>query len=127
MGSQGKKQPWHPRSSRKHNAKKVYVLKRGNSPDTTSQDIHNRDLWRVGTVTAAANGRFTVQYNAEEGKPKESRIVAARIRTRNVIRQKAVQKVAILVLRSRCPPVQHLFLRFLWCATMTDQNTVHNL
>lgn len=72
---------------------KVYVLKRGNSTETASQDIHNRGLWRVGTVTAAANGRFTVQYNGEEGKPKESRIVAARIRARNVIRQKAIQRV----------------------------------
>lgn len=70
------------------------MLKRGHSVETTSQDMHNRDLWRVATVTAAASGRYTVQYNGEEGKPKESRVVAERLRIRNVIRQKAAQMVS---------------------------------
>lgn len=69
------------------------MLKRGHSPEAASEDMHNRDLWRAGTVTAVTGGRFTVQYTGEEGKPTESRIVAARLRVRNVIRQKAVQKV----------------------------------
>ncbi|CAM9312587.1 unnamed protein product [Ectocarpus sp. 6 AP-2014] len=64
----------------------VYVLKRGHSVEITSQDMHNRDLWRVATITAVASGRYTVQYNGEEGKPKESRVVAERLRVRNVIR-----------------------------------------
>lgn len=81
------------------------MLKRGNSPETSLQEIHNRDLWRVGTVTAAANGRFTVQYNGEEGKPKESRVIPARIRARNVIRQKAVQRVTKLGLAIRDSPL----------------------
>ncbi len=71
----------------------MYVLKRGNSPDMPSQDLLNKDLWRVGKVTAFANSRFTVQYDGEEGKPRESRIVAERLRVRKVVRQKAVQKV----------------------------------
>ncbi|CAM9497383.1 unnamed protein product, partial [Scytosiphon promiscuus] len=81
----------------------VYVLKRGHSPDAVSEDMHNRDLWRAGTVTAAVGGRFTVQYNGEEGKPTESRIVAARLRIRNVIRQKAVQKGDAVLALSNIP------------------------
>ena len=78
----------------------VYVLKRGKSPDMPAQDLRNKDLWRVGKVTAYANGRFTVQYEGEEGKPKESRIVAERLRVRKVVRQKAVQKVTKKACRS---------------------------
>lgn len=88
-----------------HTYEKVYVLKRGHSPETTSKDMANRDLWRVGTITAAASGRFTVQYDTEEGKPKESRIVPARIRIRNVIRQKTVQKVHDETNNPYCRPV----------------------
>ncbi|CAM9744449.1 unnamed protein product, partial [Hapterophycus canaliculatus] len=81
----------------------VYVLKRGHSPDVASEDMHNRDLWRAGAVTAVAGGRFTVQYTGEEGKPTESRIVAARLRIRNVIRQKAVQKGDAVLALSNIP------------------------
>ncbi|CAM9459906.1 unnamed protein product [Ectocarpus fasciculatus] len=81
----------------------VYVLKRGHSVETTSQDMHNRDLWRVATVTAVASGRYTVQYNGEEGKPKESRVVAERLRVRNVIRQKAVQMGDAVLALSKTP------------------------
>ncbi|CAM9607448.1 unnamed protein product [Ectocarpus sp. 12 AP-2014] len=81
----------------------VYVLKRGHSVEITSQDLHNRDLWRVATVTAVASGRYTVQYNGEEGKPKESRVVAERLRVRNVIRQKAVQMGDAVLALSKTP------------------------
>ncbi|CAB1097114.1 unnamed protein product [Ectocarpus sp. CCAP 1310/34] len=81
----------------------VYVLKRGHSVEISSRDMHNRDLWRVATVTAVASGRYTVQYNGEEGKPKESRVVAERLRARNVIRQKAAQMGDAVLALSKTP------------------------
>lgn len=69
------------------------MLKRGLSLEKASYDVRDRELWRVGKVISISNGRYSVQYNEEKGKPQESRIVATRIRPRHKIRQKAAEKV----------------------------------
>lgn len=76
---------------------KVYVLRRGLSSQNTTYDVQDRDMWHMGTVTAAVNGRFTVKYDQEEGSPQEARIAPDRIRTRQIIRQKVAEKVRYIL------------------------------
>ena len=75
---------------------KVYVLKRGQSPENTPLNMRNRELWRTGVIAGVSNDRYTVVYDGEEGRPQESRIPAGRVRPRQRIRQKAAEKVSIL-------------------------------
>lgn len=69
------------------------MLRHGHAIEGTSYDLYDRDMWRVGTIATITNGRFTVCYDQEEGKPREARIAPERIRPRQIIRQKAVEKV----------------------------------
>lgn len=73
----------------------MYAFQRDHPSDKASDDMRDRDMWRVATVTGISGGHFTIQYDEEEGKPEESQVAAKRLRPRQKARQKAAEQVQI--------------------------------